>query len=405
MKLTKLMLSASIAVLALVSCNKQDTTPQAVDLSPKTVEINVNNLFMTKSTGALLEPGQIALKNLRLYLVASDGTIKNTACDATGATLDATAYQFTAVSSEPIKYHFVDASVTKVVALANLTDEQYAGITDYTSIKNLNLTLESQQDEKNLALFDEKPLQASDNQHVPSADAAHNNEIAKVYTADLVLTPRVARFELDGFAVKFFADASKQKFNKITFNQVAFNNYYSNANLSTGVTDATLVDCKPETVASAVEYLTANANATEPKWFFNKFATPVVVERPAGMTADTYAEAEIGSACYYHAFAGTYTAGADGYPELMFQLVAENLSGEESSTYIYTKSLKDQNGSPISEFEAGKIYRMYFNINNGDDNGGGDVVIDEDDIEQLAKCLDITVSVKEWSVVLVTPEF
>ena len=186
---------------------------------------------------------------------------------------------------------------------------------------------------------------------------------------------------------------------------MAFNNYYPTVNLYTGAVSGTLVDCNPETVASAVKYLTENAGALSSSWYFDKFATPVEIERPANMTADTYVEAEIGYACCYHTFAGTYAVGDAGYPELMFQLVAEDLEGVESSTYIYTKTLKTANGTTVNEFEPGKIYRMNFIINNGGDNGSGDVPIDEDDIDQLGRCLDITVTVKNWSFVLVTPEF
>lgn len=405
MKPIRMMLSASAAVLALVSCNKQDVTPEVAETYPKTVEIKVNNLFMTKSAGELLEEGQIALNTMRLYLVASDGTIKNTARDASGVELEEKDYAFTSVSGDPVTYHFVDPSVNKVVALANLTESQFASITDYASIKALALDLQTQQDEANLALIAESALEPAGEQHLPSNNDDHNNEITNVYTANLTLAPTVARLELDGFAVKYYADASKQKFNKITINQVAFNNYYPTANLYTGATSGTLVDCNPETVASAVEYLTTNAGLTVPSWYFDKFSTPVEIERPSGLTEDTYVEAEIGYACYYHTFAGTYAVGDAGYPELMFQLVAEDLEGVESSTYIYTKSLMGTNGTAVTEFEPGKIYRMSFTINNNDDNGSGDVPIDEDDIEQLGRCLDITVTVKNWSLVLVTPEF
>ena len=48
MKLTRLMLSASIAALALVSCNKNEVTPEVGGNSPKTVEISFENIVLTK---------------------------------------------------------------------------------------------------------------------------------------------------------------------------------------------------------------------------------------------------------------------------------------------------------------------------------------------------------------------
>ena len=47
MKLTKLMLSASVAVLALVACNKQDATPEGPKRL-KTVEVSLENVALTK---------------------------------------------------------------------------------------------------------------------------------------------------------------------------------------------------------------------------------------------------------------------------------------------------------------------------------------------------------------------
>ena len=47
MKLTKLMLSACVAALALVSCNKDETTPD-VSNRLKTVEVSLENVALTK---------------------------------------------------------------------------------------------------------------------------------------------------------------------------------------------------------------------------------------------------------------------------------------------------------------------------------------------------------------------
>ena len=56
-------------------------------------------------------------------------------------------------------------------------------------------------------------------------------------------------------------------------------------------------------------------------------------------------------------------------------------------------------------FEEGKIYRMNFTASVESDKGDGDVPVNEDDIDQLGRCLDITVTVDDWNVILVTPEF
>ena len=50
MKLTKLMLSASIAALALVSCNKNETTPEG-GTAPRSVEISFENIVTKGPAG------------------------------------------------------------------------------------------------------------------------------------------------------------------------------------------------------------------------------------------------------------------------------------------------------------------------------------------------------------------
>ena len=405
MKLTKLMLSACVAALALVSCNKEEGP--SVKSNYKSVEIEINNLFMTKSQGDMIADGTpVVLNDVRIYL--TDGNrILNTAKDITGADLTPADYQFTAaqVQNQTIEYHFVDPAVNKVVALANLTDEQYAAVTDYASIQALKLDIAKQQDETALALYAEDALEAAGEQHIPTGDTHKpgENTITDLYKAELKLVPRVARFELDGFAMLFYADAAKARYNKITISQVALNNYYPATALWNGVEEGTLVDCKAENQALAVNYLTGNVNGNA-DWYFDIFATPVEFVRPASMTADEWVNVDMAEDYYYHIFPGTADPENAGYPELMFQLATEDVDGATSATYIYTKSLKNSAGEVIKTFEDGKIYRMNFAGAAGGD-GDGDIPIKEDDIDQLGRCLDITVTVEDWNVVLVSPEF
>ena len=390
MKLTKLMLSACVAALALVSCNKEEGP--SVDNDFKSVKIEIGNLFLTKSAGEAIPTGTpVTLNDFRIYLVAGN-TIKNTATNEDGTALGAEAFAFESSYPKEIQYHFVDPSVNKVVALANLTDEQYASITTYDDIKALKLAVANQQNAGSLALYAEGILESAGSQHIPTTDTHKEGEnlITNVYKATLNFVPRVSRFELDGFAVKFLAD--NKRYNKITINQVALNNYYPTSVLYNGAEEGNVVDCNPENPADAVAYLTAN---TGTEWYADK--ETIEFTRPSGMTADQWVKADLKSNLYYHFFS-TSTA----VPELMFQVRTEDIEGSVSSTYIYTKNFKNSNGQYIDEFEEGKIYRMNFE---GTSEGDGDVPISEDDIDQLGRCLDITVTVEKWNVILVTPEF
>jgi hypothetical protein len=118
-----------------------------------------------------------------------------------------------------------------------------------------------------------------------------------------------------------------------------------------------------------------------------------------------WVEQELANTFYYHFFpVATATPEAEGYPELMFQLSTVDTDNAVSSTYIYTKNFK-KGAEVITAFEEGKIYRMNFTASVESDKGDGDVPVNEDDIDQLGRCLDITVTVDDWNVILVTPEF
>ena len=75
MKLTKLMLSASIAALALVSCNKQDTTPTPTSNRLKTVEISLENVIFTKALAGdpVANNQKITVKNFQVFLTDANG--------------------------------------------------------------------------------------------------------------------------------------------------------------------------------------------------------------------------------------------------------------------------------------------------------------------------------------------
>ena len=69
MKLTNLMLSATFAAMALVSCNKQDTTPE-MSRRLKTVELSLENVVLTKgSAGNKIEAGDaVVLNDFKVFL-------------------------------------------------------------------------------------------------------------------------------------------------------------------------------------------------------------------------------------------------------------------------------------------------------------------------------------------------
>jgi hypothetical protein len=78
------------------------------------------------------------------------------------------------------------------------------------------------------------------------------------------------------------------------------------------------------------------------------------------------------------------------------------LYADGQPAYLYSKVFKTKADEVVTEFEEGKIYRMSAA---GDDLGDGSIPFDEDIIDAMDRCLEITVEVINWAVELVYPEF
>ena len=376
MKLTNLMLSASIAALALVSCNKQDTTPEAPKRL-KTVEISLENVALTKGlAGDKIEAGDaVALKDFKIFLTDASGN-EYTAKVADGSAEAKTYWNTVDLSSGAIEasFHYVDPNCTKIVAVGNLGDD--LTFAEYKALANLKIDEQQKQDA--LVLYDVKDLVKATGQHTDK-NANGTTYVSDVYKADLVLTPRISRFEVDGFTVKFNAEP---KYNEIKISQIAFQNYYPETSLITGVETGTLVN-HIKNLADQSEVYTWLDDATKPEvWYRDYFDLTLT---PTAATKDTPAPLA------YHMFS------TDEAPVMVIKLLADG-----QPAYLYSKGFYKADGTEVTEFEEGKIYRMSAK---GEVEKDGSIPIDEDDIDPMDRCLEITVDVVDWAVELVYPEF
>ena len=376
MKLTKLMLSASIAALALVSCNKQDTTPEAPKRL-KTVEISLENVALTKGlAGDKIEAGDaVALKDFKIFLTDASGN-EYTAKVADGSAEAKTYWNTVDLSSGAIEasFHYVDPNCTKIIAVGNLGDD--LTFAEYKALANLKIDEQQKQDA--LVLYDVKDLVKATGQHTDK-NANGTTYVSDVYKADLVLTPRISRFEVDGFTVKFNAEP---KYNEIKISQIAFQNYYPETSLITGVETGALVN-HIKNLADQSEVYTWLDDATKPEvWYRDYFDLTLT---PTAATKDTPAPLA------YHMFS------TDEAPVMVIKLLADG-----QPAYLYSKGFYKADGTEVTEFEEGKIYRMSAK---GEVEKDGSIPIDEDDIDPMDRCLEITVDVVDWAVELVYPEF
>lgn len=392
MKLTKLMLSACVAALALVSCNKEEHTP-VVD-GVKTVEMSIANLIMTKGdAGTKISDGAaVVVNDFQVFL--TDDTHTHVYTEGVKGDNNAEPKFYwtktdlgTGFTSIAQNYHYVSHHCTKIVAVANAGKQL-----TLAEALELGTTIDLQQDQNNLLLFANAAL----TRHAEGKMHESEGKYAEVYVANPILTPTVARFEVDGFVMNF----NGEKYTKATVLDIAFQDYYPS--MKNAVPTGTRVIPIANLDADADVYSWFNSTAAANFGWFRDSFTTAVLEKPATPdAANRYiAKADIAPKAY-HFFAPAEV------PDMMINLVLDGTAGTNIPGYLWTNVFKYVDNATnetktLEQIEPGKIYRMSAA---GEALGDGSIPFDEEDLNAVERCLEVTVDVANWEVILVTPEF
>ena len=389
MKLTKLMLSASIAALALVSCNKQDTTPTPTSNRLKSIEISLENVVFTKGLAGnpVSHNQKITVKNFQIFLTDAAGNdySAKTANGAEAAQSYWTTEQLASGLPVDASFHYVDPNCTKIVAVANL-NQPYASYSELKdALANDPVAIDLQQNQNELALYDESTEFVLTTSHNDLASDG-TTYMQEAYRVELVLKPRISRFEVDGFSV-IPEDPTAPKYNQIKVTQLAFQNYYPTVNLFTGEEGGELVTPILDFSNQAAVYTWLDTPWTGDLWYRDAF------ELTLTSSNDYLQDLPANNKLAYHAFSGS---------EVPVFVIKLEVDGQPA--YLYTKNLTDTStGESLKALEEGKIYRM---SGEGEIPGNkGTIEIPENKIDPMDRCLDIKVDVSSWEVVLVQPEF
>lgn len=387
------MLSACVAAVALTSCEKEELIPQVQNTRMKSVEVSLENVAFSTTrgeAGGKIKAGDaVVVNDFKIFLIDDGGN------EYSSKISDGSANSKTYWSTEDLKagnlpteaaFHYVDHGCNKIVAVANIGQDM-----NYETFQKMaNLKIENEQDQTNLSLYAEDYLTLSNEQH---SDANVDGTIyaSDVYKAELTLTPRISRFEVDGFSVKFNATP---KHKEIQITDLLFQHYDSETSLRTGVEGGNHVKHIADLNNQTEVYNWFN-KAYSTVWDWDHFSTPLVIK--AENAVNNVATTDTPTPLAYHTFSGTTI------PTMVIKLIVD-----DQPAYLYSKgfysSEKMENGSPapITEFEEGKIYRMSAA---GEVLSDGSIPIDEDDIDPMDRCLEISVDVVDWVVELVFPEF
>lgn len=402
MKFFNLMLAASMAAMVFSSCSKEEGGADISDKSLKSVTISLANVkaqaaAQTMGTRSALDKEieggtQVKLTNFQVFF--SDGTNLYLGKAADGSPMSHFFVGENMNTETSKSFHFLPASVNKVIVIGNVRDAKGAVIssgdtsitvtegtsTEENTLQNvLNLQIDEQQNAEELTLYgDCTTLQPKQEDH-NSGDNAHANP---VYEAEVNIAPLVARIEVKNIECTEFGSYAEFKLEKF-----AFNNYYKNIAADT----KTPSEIKRTVITSenVFDYFNAleKTEGTTP-WHWEEFSNAVLAKSDKTKVTD--------NPFYYHffvdgkEFTGDKINGneTEGYPQLLLKLTGysgANQSGTETPLYLATTTLNSK-GTPITQFEAGKIYQVSFSFS-------------EDNISQPDKCIEVTVKVASWTIV------
>lgn len=390
MKVKSFLLTALAASMVLVACDKNESDLNApTDKSLKSVTIqlpNINQTVDTRATGKGMKKGQIALKDFKVFFLNASGACINDQVPTTeelGDGLTQPKLYFTGDdvaqhtgSGKTTTYHFLPAAVTKVVVVGN------CGNAEYTAINKDYNVLNDGDSGEGITSDTEKhphyPLYGESNLTLKSGkdDQNHNN----VYTATVQLAPRVARFEIFGF--EYTKETNAQfTFQSVELNKIALANYAKTYNLQTGVAGT------KTTAPTETEKVWGWIDAAQSPWA-NSLTNYTLSQNDKKyvdkntITDDTDGSKYTGDMI---TFGVTPSTKAFDNPELLLSFYGVKDSNK-TPLYLHGKFTTSE------PFQAGKIYRVLFPVKDGS-------------WDQPERCVELSVTVAEWSIVVVTPEF
>lgn len=404
MRVKHLSLMALAASMVLASCNKNENEMgEIIDMQPKKVTIKLPNI--TKATGSravgdamtTATDRKATLENFKVFFLAGNTEKTAPSYDADGdGTAEAQPVYFSANGNIPteITYHFLDASVDRVVVVGNLGEDiTYADITTGTSATQSILN----DDQNGNPLY---PLYGADNLELKTSldgDETHDN----VYEATVTLAPKMSRFEIVGVGYTSTEETTAQ-FESLKMNKIALCHYYTQYSFASGLGSGTQTDCPAN--AHVWQWIDDAQSPWADAVVSNGQPTPssisVDLEKHVNIsTGEEITETDLTSPNLGDGFTDIITYGVagvdtkDNNPELYLSFYGVKTGQDDTPLYVKGKfTAKTSETNNDGHFEAGKIYRILFTIPDGS-------------WDAPERCVELTVDVADWTVEVLTPEF
>ncbi|MBO5310490.1 MAG: hypothetical protein J6A91_00385 [Bacteroidales bacterium] len=403
MKLSKFMCAAFAAAMVLAGCNKENETP--VDDGSngfKSVTLKLENVAaaLTKlpSEDYIGNSDNVYLSSFQVFF--SDGTNLFEAYNVDQSAPAETFFKLPDDLTTTKQFHYLPHAVNEVLVIGNFQDKINLGTVGEGKKYSLSrqelrtqinqLKIEEQQDPKNLKLFGTDQVLSETTIH-----AEHGNV---VYAANVTLKPAVARFEITGFKCDAEDASGIRLYENVKIQQLTARTYFEKATVAVSGESALTVTGEQLDAFNEHSYTVTDGNAPS---YFNAvagkgwFSDDLDITLQDGAwevgntnptTAAPYTTVDPANVLYsYHVFPGKA-------PQFLAKILASS-AGVDVPLYLKTNSIRTQDGILDGEkVVAGNIYRLSFNF------------VDTS-FDQPEKCVDLTVSVAQWSVNVLTPIF
>lgn len=403
MKLSKFMCAAFAAAMVLAGCNKETETP--VDDGSngfKSVTLKLENVAaaLTKlpSEDYIGNSDDVYLTSFQVFF--SDGSSLFEAYNVDQSTPAETFFKLPDDLTTTKQFHYLPHDVNEVLVIGNFQDKINLGTVGEGKKYSLSrqelraqinqLKIEEQQDPKNLKLFGVDQALSETTNHTE-----HGNV---VYAANVTLKPAVARFEITGFKCDASDASGSRVYESVEIQQLTARTYFEKATVAISGESALTVTGEQLDAFNEYSYTVTDGNApsyfnavADKGWFSDDLDITLQdgaweVGNTNPTTAAPYTTVDPANVLYsYHVFPGEP-------PQFLAKILA-NSAGVDVPLYLKTSSLRTQDGI-LNDYKvvAGNIYRLSFNFTDAS-------------FEQPEKCVDLTVSVAQWSVNILTPIF
>ena len=379
-----MMLGMAVAAVSFAACNKEDITP-SVEQGNKSVTLSLANVLQTKSASNQVAADEIKLNSFQVFF--SDGTTLYSPKTVDGKGTATT--RFTQQEADGLyEFHFLPKAVNQVIVVGNMAQlDVTTNAALLAAVKDL--TVGGEQDPANVRLMGiDTVLEPGETEHAAGNNTGIQHPDPYVH-ADVNLSPAVARFEITGFEYALKTGAEKRNYTAMTVDNLSIRNYYTEAevNFANVPSPKALLNFGGALTKENVYVDYFNKLGEEPVWWLDKVGTTLDADAYAAVVNVPGAtETEPAKNCYaYNVFPGAL-------PQFLMQLTGAE-GGVESPLYLMTSALKvDGVALAAEDITAGNVYRMAMKF-------------DDSNLQNPEKCIEVSITVDEWVVVAVTPEF